>query len=72
VMQGQDIVFYNGAYYAFSGGYWWISQAYTGPWAVVAPPPPRIARLPPGRFQSYLVPGRHGGCPPGLAKQGRC
>lgn len=70
VMEGYDIVYYNGAYYYFSGGRWWVAQSYTGPWALVVTPPAGIAKLPPGQLHAH-IPGRKG-CPPGLAKQGRC
>lgn len=70
VMDGYDIVYYNSAYYYFHGGHWWIAHAHTGPWAVVATAPPSIAKLPRGRLRAHM-PGRKG-CPPGLAKQGRC
>jgi len=72
VLEGQDIVFYKNAYFSYSGGQWWISESHAGPWAVVATPPPMIAKLPPGQLHSHLPSGNHGRCPPGLAKQGRC
>jgi hypothetical protein len=72
LMEGHDIVYYNTAYYYSHGGRWWISQSYTGPWAIVVTPPPVIAQLPPGHLHGHL-PGRgRGGCPPGQAKKGRC
>ena len=70
VLEGHDIVFYENAFYAYSGGHWTISQSHTGPWTVVETPPVVIAKLPPGQLHSHLK--NHGGCPPGLAKQGRC
>lgn len=71
IMEGHDVVYYNGGYYYYYGGHWWISQAHTGPWAIVATPPPVIAQLPPGQLHRHLPAGSRG-CPPGLAKQGRC
>ncbi len=70
VLEGYDIVHYNGAYYYFHGGRWWVSQSYTGPWVVVTSVPPALVKLPPGRFHAY-VKGR-GFCPPGQAKKGNC
>jgi len=73
LMEGQDIVYYNEAYFSFSGGQWSISHSYAGPWTVVPTPPAVIASLPPGQLHSHLPPSaHHGRCPPGLAKQGRC
>lgn len=62
VVEGHDIVYYKGAYYYYSGGRWYISQAYTGPWALVATPPAAFAKLPHGPKQHL---------PPGLAKKGK-
>ena len=70
LLEGQDVVYYNEAYFSFSGGQWSISQSHAGPWAIVPTPPPVIAKLPPGQLHSHLPRGHH--CPPGLAKQGRC
>jgi hypothetical protein len=71
VMEGYDVVYHDGAYYYFHGGHWWVSQTYTGPWAVVVVPPGTIAKLPRGNLHAH-VPARAKGCPPGLANQGRC
>jgi hypothetical protein len=70
VMEGHDIVHYNGAYYYFYDGRWWVSQSYAGPWAIITTVPPVIAKLPPGHLQAH-VKGR-GFCPPGQAAKGRC
>lgn len=70
VIEGYDLVYDGGAYYYFHAGRWWVSPSYAGPWTVVVTPPPRIAKLPPGHLHAHM-PGRKG-CPPGLAKQGRC
>jgi len=69
LMDGYEVVYYNGAYYTFHGGQWWVAPAHTGPWAIVVTPPAVIAKLPPGHLHAH-VPRR--GCPPGLARQGRC
>jgi hypothetical protein len=70
VMEGHDIVYFDDAYYYLHGGRWWVSQSHAGPWAVVASVPPRIAKLPPGRFHAHIPKGAK--CPPGQAKKGRC
>src|SRR5712671_2044786 len=31
VLEGHDVVHYESAYYAYSGGYWWIAQSHAGP-----------------------------------------
>jgi hypothetical protein len=72
VMDGYDIVYHNSAYYYFHGRRWWVANNYTGPWTVVTPVPPVIAKLPRGRLHDRLPAGGPKGCPPGLAKQGRC
>ncbi len=65
---------YGGQYYVFHNGAWFYAMAYSGPWTYIAlehVPQPVLAvpvqyyRVPPGHWKS-------GGCPPGLAKQGRC
>jgi hypothetical protein len=70
VLEGQDVVYYDGAYYYFHDGHWWHSRSYAGGWVVVTSPPPGIARLPRGHLHVRMP--RRGSCPPGLAKQGRC
>lgn len=72
VVQGYDVVRYNSAYFHYSDGRWWISDAYTGPWTIVVTPPPVIAQIPPGQLHRRFPAGGPPGCPPGLAKQGRC
>lgn len=69
---------YGGRYYSFHHGGWFVAPKHGGPWAAVAPkrvPQPVLAvpvayyKVPPGHAKK-MGPGR--GCPPGLAKQGRC
>jgi hypothetical protein len=71
VVEGHDIVQYNGAYYYLHGGRWWVSRSYAGPWAVVTSVPPAVAKLPPGQFHAHVPKGAKF-CPPGQAKKGRC
>jgi hypothetical protein len=68
---------YGGRYYSFHEGAWFIATTRGGPWATIAParvPQPVLAvpvayyKIPPGHAKKM---GGHG-CPPGLAKQGRC
>ena len=73
---------YGGRYYSLHEGAWFVATTYGGPWATIAParvPPPVLAvpvayyKIPPGHAKKMgrgEVSGR--GCPPGLAKQGRC
>jgi hypothetical protein len=74
---------YGGRYYSFHEGAWFVATTHGGPWATIAPgrvPPPVLAvpvayyKIPPGHAKKMEgrgeAPGR--GCPPGLAKQGRC
>lgn len=73
---------YGGRYYSFHEGAWFVATTHGGPWATVAPgrvPQPVLAvpvayyKIPPGHAKKMArgeAPGR--GCPPGLAKQGRC
>ena len=65
---------YGGHYYVLHNGAWFYAAGYSGPWTYVAlehVPQPVLAvpahyyKVPPGHWKS-------GGCPPGLAKQGRC
>ncbi|HEX7786210.1 MAG TPA: hypothetical protein VF653_08315, partial [Methylomirabilota bacterium] len=70
---------YGGRYYSFHHGGWFVATKHGGPWVAVAPgrvPQPVLAvpvayyKVPPGHPKKMHHPGR--GCPPGLAKQGRC
>jgi hypothetical protein len=67
---------YGGRYYTFHEGAWFVATTYGSPWVTIAPakvPRPVLAvpvpyyKIPPGHAKKL---GR--GCPPGLAKQGRC
>jgi hypothetical protein len=73
---------YGGRYYSFHEGTWFVATSYGSPWVTIAParvPQPVLAvpvayyKIPPGHAKKM---GRDGGlgrgCPPGLAKQGRC
>jgi hypothetical protein len=74
---------YGGRYYSFHEGAWFVATTHGGPWATIAlgrvPQPVRAVpvayyKIPPGHAKKMEgrgeAPGR--GCPPGLAKQGRC
>lgn len=73
---------YGGHYYSFHEGAWFVATSHGGPWATIAPgrvPRPVLAvpvayyKIPPGHGKKMgrgEAPGH--GCPPGLAKQGRC
>lgn len=53
-----NLFFYNGQYWAFASGGWYVSRAYNGPWVVVAPQfVPRPVLLVP--VQYYHVPPGH-------------
>jgi len=72
----------NFRYFSFHEGAWFVATTYGGRWATIAPgkvPQPVLAvpvayyKIPPGHVKKM---GQDGGpargCPPGLAKQGRC
>jgi len=82
-----NLFVYGGRYYSFHEGVWFFATTHRGPWAVIAAgqvPQPVIAvpvryyKIPPGRAKKMRLdePPGHAkgphGCPPGLAKQGRC
>jgi hypothetical protein len=53
-----NLFFYNGQYWAFANGGWYVSGGYNGPWVVVAPEfVPRTVLLVP--VQYYHVPPGH-------------
>jgi hypothetical protein len=53
-----NLFFYNGQYWAFANGGWYVSAGYNGPWIVVAPQlVPRTVLLVPVRY--YHVPPGH-------------
>ena len=66
---------YGGRYYSFHEGAWFVATTHGGAWSAIERervPQPVLAvpvtyyRIPPGHAKSGH------GCPPGLAKQGRC
>jgi hypothetical protein len=73
---------YGGRYYSFHEGGWFVATTHGGPWVTIAPakvPQPVLAvpvayyKVPPGHAKKMHRDGGQGrGCPPGLAKQGRC
>ena len=81
---GINLFVYEGRYYSFHDGGWFLASTHHGPWVAlpVARVPRPVLAVP---VQYYRIPpehvrtiededhGRgHRGCPPGLAKQGRC
>ena len=79
-----NVFVYEKHYYSFHEGAWFIATAHGGPWVhvpVERVPRPVVAvpvtyyKVPPGHARRMEGEG-HGkggrGCPPGLAKQGRC
>ncbi len=77
-----NVFAYGGHYYSFHEGAWFVAAAPGRPWVAVAPakvPRPVLAvpvtyyKIPPGHAKKLGHDGGPGrGCPPGLAKQGRC
>lgn len=77
-----NVFAYSGHYYSFHEGAWFVAAAPGRPWVAVAPakvPRPVLAvpvtyyKIPPGHAKKLGHDGGPGGgCPPGLAKQGRC
>jgi hypothetical protein len=73
---------YGGRYYSFHEGAWFVATPHGGPWVTISPgrvPQPVLAvpvayyKVPPGHAKNMGQDGAPGrGCPPGLAKQGRC
>lgn len=77
-----NLFFHEGRYYSLHESRWLVASSYSGPWVVIEVgkvPPPVIAvpvkyyKVPPGHAKK-MSHGEEGskGCPPGLAKQGRC
>ena len=66
---------YGGRYYTFHEGAWFVATTYGGSWVTVARDrvPKPVLAVP---VAYYRIPPKHArsgrGCPPGLAKQGRC
>jgi hypothetical protein len=79
-----NVFVYDRHYYSFHEGAWFLADSHRGPWVFVpverVPPPVlkvpvKYYKVPPGHARRAEGEG-HGkggrGCPPGLAKQGRC
>ena len=80
-----NVFLYDHRYYSFHEGAWFLASSHGGPWVFVPAervPPPllrvpvRYYKVPPGHAKHHGEGHGHGhghkGCPPGLAKQGRC
>ncbi len=81
-----NLFVYGGRYYSFHQGSWFYANRHSGPWTFI--PTERVPRpvigvpvtyykVPPGHAKKMAsAPGGPAGpahgCPPGLAKQGRC
>jgi len=74
---------YGGRYYSFHEGAWFVATTHGAPWVTIAtgrvPQPVRAVpvayyKVPPGHAKKMGGRGEASGhgCPPGLAKQGRC
>lgn len=73
---------FGGRYYSFHEGAWFVATTYGGPWTTIGAarvPQPVLAvpvayyKIPPGHAKKMgRDEGPRHGCPPGLAKQGRC
>ena len=63
VVEGHDIVYYEGYYYYWYGGRWYVSRTHRGPWSHITEQPPALANLPAGQFNRHL--------PAGLEKKSR-
>ena len=80
---GINLFVYENRYYSFHDGGWFLASTYHGPWVAlplarvpkaVLAVPVQYYKVPPGhakRMNGDYGRGPHG-CPPGLAKQGRC
>ena len=77
-----NVFVHQGRYYSLHDGGWFVAHSHGGPWAFVPVEhvprpvlavPHRYYKVPPGHAKRHGHDGHHGkGCPPGLAKQGRC
>ncbi len=71
VVPGTPIYYYGGRYFMYQDPSWFVAVNHDGPWTYMAlghVPQPVLAA--PGTY--YRHGGGPHGCPPGLAKQGRC
>jgi len=73
-----NVFAYGGRYYSFHHDRWFVAPRPGAPWVAIAPgrvPQPVLGvpvayyKVPPGHAKKI---DRGHGCPPGLAKQGRC
>jgi hypothetical protein len=64
-----NIFFYEGRYYSFHNGAWFLATSHAGPWAfvpvervprVVVMVPPRYYKVPPGHAKAFAHGERHG------------
>jgi hypothetical protein len=80
-----NLFVFSGRYYSFHNNAWFVAVSAGAPWTVVAAEAVPVAvravpveyyRIPPGHAKKMEGTGEHHrggkGCPPGLAKQGRC
>jgi hypothetical protein len=81
-----NVFFYEGRYYSYHNGAWFLANGHGGPWALVpieAVPRPvigvpvRYYKIPPGQLKKmeraeHRERGEWRDCPPGHAKHGRC
>jgi hypothetical protein len=81
-----NVFVYGGRYYSFHDGVWFSATAPGAPWVVIQTErvphvvrgvPVTYYKVPPGhakrmRHDGPPAPGGPSGCPPGLAKKGRC
>jgi hypothetical protein len=67
VLDGHDIAYHEGYHYYYYETHWYVARSYTGPWAIVASPPPALVAVPPGHFHKRVPPrlARKGMIPPG-------
>jgi hypothetical protein len=72
-----NVFVYEGRYYSFHNGAWFLATSHGGPWAFVpvehvprpvVAVPARYYKIPPGQAKKMGL--EH--CPPGQAKKGRC
>ena len=78
-----NLFFYNGQYWAFASGGWYVSGGYNGPWVVVAPEfvprpvlfvPVQYYHVPPGQLEEVgasAATALAGGLGAGVGRQAR-